>query len=102
MTYINSDEPFEYENGTATLKFAYDKETCTQNYMAYENIMNEALSLIKESDSDWEKIAKLYIYVSDKNLKFNDLHKNIETIFDEKMTEGFKVEYKGKIYDYSI
>lgn len=65
LTYINSDEPFEYENGTATLKFAYDKETCTQNYMAYENIMNEALSLIKESDSDWEKIAKLYIYVSD-------------------------------------
>ena len=40
--------------------------------------------------------------IKEKNIKFNDLHKNIETIFDEKMTEGFKVEYKGKIYDYSI
>lgn len=63
------------------------------NIVKFTNRLDE---LIKISD------PKIYVYVSDKNLKFNDLHKNIETIFDEKMTEGFKVEYKGKIYDYSI
>ena len=26
----------------------------------------------------------------------------IETVYDESLTEGFKIKYKGKIYDYSI
>lgn len=63
------------------------------NVVKFVNRLDE---LIKNSD------PKIYIYVSDKNIKFNELHKNIQTIYDEKMTEGFKVEYKGKIYDYSI
>lgn len=58
--------------------------------------INRLDDLIKKSD------PKIYIYVSSKNMNFNKLHNNIETIYDEKMTEGFKVEYKGKIYDYSI
>lgn len=65
QTYLNSDEPFIYEDGTATLKFVADKETCLQQYAEFENIINEALSLIKEDDSDWQRIAKLYLYVSD-------------------------------------
>lgn len=58
--------------------------------------INRLDDLIKKSD------PRIYIYVSNKNINFNNLHKNIETIYDEKITEGFKVEYKGKIYDYSI
>lgn len=58
--------------------------------------INRLDDLIKKSD------PKIYIYVSSKNMNFNKLNNNIETIYDEKMTEGFKVEYKGKIYDYSI
>ena len=58
--------------------------------------INRLDDLIKKTD------PKIYIYVSSKNMNFNKLHNNIETIYDEKMTEGFKVEYKGKIYDYSI
>lgn len=45
---------------------------------------------------------KIYIYVGDKRFNFNRLNPNIETIYDEKITEGFRIEYKGKIYDYSI
>jgi len=45
---------------------------------------------------------KIYIYVSNQNMNFNHLSKNIETVYDEKLTEGFRIEYKGKIYDYSI
>ena len=63
--YLQSNEPYLYENGTATFKFVGDKETCAENYAKFENRMNEALALIKEDDSDWERIAKLYLYVSD-------------------------------------
>ncbi len=65
QTYGVSNEPFTYENGTAIFQFIADAATCKENYDAFENIMNEALSLIKENDSDWERIAKLYLYVSD-------------------------------------
>jgi len=65
QSYLQSDEPFLYEDGTATFKFIGDKETCDQNYAKFEKIMNEALALIHEDDSDWERIAKLYLYVSD-------------------------------------
>ena len=64
QSYLQSNEPFSYENGTATFKFVGDEETCSENYAAFENKINEALALIKEDDSDWERIAKLYLYVS--------------------------------------
>ena len=65
QTYAVSNEPFSYKNGTATLKFIADEATCKENYEVFEDRMNEALSLIKEDDNDWERIAKLYLYVSD-------------------------------------
>lgn len=65
QTYLVSDEPFIYKDGIATLKFVADKETCLQQYAEFESIINEALSLIKEDDSDWQRIAKLYLYVSE-------------------------------------
>ena len=63
-TYLNAEEPFTYNDGTATLLFVADKETCDNNYAVFENIMNEALSQIRESDTDWERLAKIYLYVS--------------------------------------
>ncbi len=65
QTYGNSEEPFLYESGMATLRFVGDRETCDRNYAALADIINEALSLLQEDDSDWERIAKLYLYVSD-------------------------------------
>lgn len=65
QTYADSSEPFLYENGTVTLKFKADKATCAENYNSFEKIMNEALSLIQEDDSDWQRITKLYLYVSE-------------------------------------
>ncbi len=75
QSYLQSNEPFLYENGTATFKFVGDKETCSENYAKFENIMNEALALIKEDDSDWERIAKLYLYVSD-HMTYGNLYES--------------------------
>ncbi len=65
QTYLVSNTPFSYDDGTATFKFVGDKKTCDENYAKFENIMNEALSLIEEDDSNWERITKLYLYVSE-------------------------------------
>ena len=65
QTFRESESPFTYEDGTATLHFIGDKETCDHNYEAFAGIINEALALIKADDSEWERIAKLYLYVSD-------------------------------------
>ncbi len=58
--------------------------------------VNELNTLIMHTD------PKIYIYVSDRNMNFNHLHESIETIYDEKLNEGFRIKYKGKVYDYSI
>ncbi len=65
QTYLQTSEPFIYDNGTMTLKFLTDEETCLENYTRFESRINDALSLLREDDSDWERIAKLYLYVSD-------------------------------------
>ena len=45
---------------------------------------------------------KIKVYVGDKKVNYNDINPNVETIYTDEITEGFKVEYKGVIYDYSI
>lgn len=52
--------------------------------------------LILKSDPE------IRVYIGNKNENFNYLNKNITTIYDENITEGFKIIYKGIVYDYSI
>lgn len=58
--------------------------------------VNKLDDLIKVND------PMIYVYVSDKNVNFDNLYKKIKTIYDEKIVEGFRIEYKGKVYDYSL
>ncbi len=71
QTALVTNEPFVYENGTMTLKFLADEEACRQNYARFESRMNDGLRLLREDDSDWERIAKLYLYVSN-NMTYGD------------------------------
>lgn len=45
---------------------------------------------------------KIRVLVGNKNSNYDYLDKNIITTYDSKITEGFKIVYKGVIYDYSI
>ena len=58
--------------------------------------VNKLDDLIKMND------PTIYIYVADKNLNFDDVDKMIKTIYDEEIVEGFRIEYKGRVYDYSL
>lgn len=44
----------------------------------------------------------IYVYTGDKNVDYNDINKNIKTIYDENINEGIKIHYKGTLYDYSL
>ena len=45
---------------------------------------------------------KIVVYVGDKNRNYDSIDPRIETIYDEKIMEGFKVLYKGVVLDYSV
>lgn len=45
---------------------------------------------------------EITIYTGNKKDNYNYLHEDIKTVYDKKITEGFKIIYKGIVYDYSI
>ena len=49
-----------------------------------------------------KKNPTIKVLVGNEKWNFNNLNKNIVTEYDSKITEGFKIVYKGVIYDYSI
>ena len=70
-TYRDSEEPYVYEDGTATLRFVGDKETCDANHEALRRVIDRGLALLREDDDEWERIAKLYLFVS-KNMRYGN------------------------------
>lgn len=42
------------------------------------------------------------VYTGSRNVNYNHLSKYIDTIYDDSITEGFKIVYRGIVYDYSI
>ena len=49
-----------------------------------------------------DKDPEINVVVSNKKYNFDYLDSRIKTIYDDKLTEGFKIIFRGKIYDYSI
>lgn len=71
-----------------------------------KNMNKKKFNIIKLSNELENLISlenpSIYIYVGNKNENYDKLHKNIQTKYDENIIEGIRIEYKGKIYDYSI
>ena len=63
-TYHDTDTPFSYEDGIATVCFKLDEQEHHQLLSDYEFIINDALSFIDEDDNEVEIIEKIYEYVS--------------------------------------
>ena len=63
------------------------------NIKAFINKLDE--QIVKES-------PEIVIYVGEQDKNYDMLGENVKTIYDEKITEGFKIQYRGMIYDYSI
>ena len=63
---------------------------CDGVYAAFEDVMNEALSLIREDDGDREKIAKLYVYVSE-NMEYGSPYKKHDVTHDDYNCIRYKI-----------
>ena len=61
-----------------------------------KKFVEELDNLIAKTD------PKIMVLVGNKESNYDYLDKNITTVYDSKITEGFKIIYKGVIYDYSI
>ena len=45
---------------------------------------------------------QIIVYVGDKKASYDYIDSNVETIYTDSITEGFRIEYKGMVYDFSI
>lgn len=106
-----------------TEKIIYDCLTLTnqEQYMLIKEVIkpeeDELIQLDKKYKEQKFEITKLlnnveekiksldpniYVYVGQENLDYSYISKNIKTKFYKNMSEGVIINYKGKIYDYSI
>ncbi|MBR4178889.1 MAG: hypothetical protein IKR57_06050 [Bacilli bacterium] len=60
------------------------------------NFINKLDVLIQKTDPN------IFIYTGNEKDNFNEINENITTVYDKNITEGFKIVYKGVVYDYSI
>lgn len=44
----------------------------------------------------------IIVYVGNKNENYDNLNACVKTVYDKNIVDGFKIEYKGKLFDYSI
>ena len=45
---------------------------------------------------------KINVYVGNEEENYDNIADNVRTIYDSNIVDGFRIEYKGTIYDYSI
>lgn len=71
------------------------------------NILKKEKFNIKKFVNNLDKLIiksnpEIKILVGEKNINYDHIDSRIKTLHDESITEGFKIIYKGIIYDYSI
>ena len=64
QTYVNSDTPYTYHDGTVQFLFLNDRNEHEKYLSDFELKINQVLSKVNSTDSDVEIIAKLYEHVS--------------------------------------
>ena len=84
------------------------KELLNENEIKLINgLLDDKKFDVKKFLTKLDKKITLYdpiikVYVGNKSVNYDYIDSNVKTIFSEEITEGFKLEYKGVIYDYSI
>ena len=73
-----------------------EEKTVLSKLLNKIKFLSELETLILKSNPE------IKVFVGDKSKSYNHLNENIVTIYDDSITEGFKIVYKGIVYDYSI
>jgi hypothetical protein len=78
-----------------------DEKKSLKNYLIEKNFnINKFINTLDELIE--KNNPEIKVFVGNKNENYNYISSNINTIYDENIVEGFKILYKGIIYDYSI
>lgn len=72
------------------------KKELSDNPFSLKKFLERLDKLIEQTNPE------IKILVGDNNVNFDYLDSNIKTLYDESISEGLKIIYKGIIYDYSI
>ena len=78
-----------------------DEKKLVKNLLNVEKF-NIELFLKKLDDLIMKNNPTITIYVGDKDENYDKIDNRVITKYDNKITDGFRIEYKGNIYDYSI
>lgn len=112
--YTNIRSYFDYNSVYKIMTYQSEEQKIIVNGLLTKNekkLLNNLLdvkkfNIIKFLDKLDNLIMKsnpeVLIYVGDENKNYNYINSNIKTIYDKEITEGFKIIYKGVVYDYSI
>lgn len=87
-------------------KYVFDLLENNENKFL-ENFINLKCFKVKKLISNLDTFLQkndpvVYVYTGDKNVSYDDMDSNINTVYDESINEGIKIQYKGIIYDYSL
>ncbi len=83
-------------------KLLQDDEKESVKNLLNTNKFNIELFLKKLDDLIMKNNPIITIYVGDKDENYDNINNRVITKYDSKITDGFRIEYKGNIYDYSI
>lgn len=113
-TYLTIRGYFNYDNVYKIMTYQVAEQRIilkellsSEEYVLVSDIINAKRFNIVRFISKLDDILlktnpEIKVYIGTKDSDFSYINKNIKTIYDEKITEGFKIIYKGIVYDYSI
>ena len=112
--YIKVKSYFNYNTLYKILMYQPDEQKIILNELLSDEEKKELKSLLEIKKFDINRFLskidnlilkndpEIQVIVGEKDKNYNHLNKYINTIYDEKITEGFKIVYQGRVYDYSI
>ncbi len=95
-TYSKDEQKLIVSNLLTEEEQGLVKNILNMRKFSIEQFLNRLDDLIDKNN------PTITIYVGDKNENYDKFSNQIVTKYDKKIVDGFKIEYKGRIYDYSI
>ena len=106
--YFQYDIVYRLSNYQSSEQYEIVSELLSDSDKSYlTNILKKQKFNIKRFVNDLDELIiktnpVINIFVGEKNVNYDYIDSRIKTSYDESITEGFKIFYKGVIYDYSI
>lgn len=105
--YFTHNVQYKLTSCPSNLQITIIKELLTkEEFKLIEGLIDKKFNFNKFLSALDEKIIVtnpyITVYTGNKKANFDDISPFVKTVYNEKIVEGIKIIYKGKVYDYSI